>query len=669
MIKKLIFLIYFIGFSFTYSQSESPVESLQREIDKFDNQKKTSKRKQLTLQDSTKCNLWLELAMAYNETNPDKALFITQKALDLSAKIKYQKGTALSHTTFGKIYVGKADFNLAIKNLTKAIKINTEIKANENLGDSYFVMGQAYLFLNNYTVSLKNLNKALAIFQKLGKTSKEARVYNNMAILFGKLDNQKDELIYYYKALEKLKNDNSTYGENLRNIVNTNIGNVYADFKQYEKSNTILEQNLDYVIKNDKINGQGLIYLRMGGNYRGLKDYEKSLYYFNKGLICFRKVLNKSGEGDILRGIGETYYEMNQLSKAEEFTKAGLLLSEQIGELESEKFAYEILAKIYSKKGNYKKAYECYVQFKKVSDQMFNEKISSKLTQIQLSHEFEQRQFNLKQEQERKDEALKKIAVREKKIKYIVLLSLFFLSVITISVYLNSKRYKRQRNIIEKQKKQIENSLLEKETLLREIHHRVKNNLQIISSLLNMQSEEIQDETVLTSIQEGQSRVQAMSLIHQNLYQSDEIDKVDVENYLKELADYLTKMFVGNSKDIKVQIETSNIKFDFDTAIPLGLIVNELVSNAFKYAFQTKKEGYIRIKIKAENDVDYQLNVENDGDALPDDFDIKNSKTLGLKLVTILSKQLRGNFSLTTSNGKTIFTVAFKDLKAYQSAE
>ncbi|MCF6133184.1 tetratricopeptide repeat-containing sensor histidine kinase [Flavobacterium wongokense] len=668
MIKKLIFLLWLFGFSFTYSQSERTIDSLQSEIIKFDRQKEKSGRTQFTLQDSTKCNLWIELAMVFNETNPQKALLITQNALDLSSKINYRKGIALSHNTFGKIYNGKADFNLAIKNITRAIKINAAINAEENLADSYFTLGQSYLFLNNYTLSLKNLNIALGKFQKLGKTSKEARIYNNIAILFGKLDNRKEELRYYNKALGKLKNDNSNYGQNLKNTVNTNIGNVYSDYKEFEKSNEILRENIDYVVKHDKINGLGLIYLRMGVNYMGLKDYGNSLAYLNNALTCFNTVSNKSGEGDALRTIGEAYYTMGQLGKAEEFTKKGLQLSEQIGELESIKFAYEILAKIYSKRGDYQKAYESQVQYKKVSDQMFNEQISSKLTQIQLSHEFERRQQANKEKQEKKDAILKKMAVREKRIRYIVILSLFVLSIVTLGVYVNLKRYKKQRNIIEKQKGQIQNSLQEKETLLREIHHRVKNNLQIITSLLNMQSENIKDATVLASLQEGQSRVQAMSLIHQNLYQSDEIDKVDVENYLRELADYLTKMFVGNSKNVKVRIQTSNIKFDFDTAIPLGLIVNELVSNAFKYGFQTKEEGNIWIKIRALNELDYELKIEDDGDGLPKDFNIKNSKSLGLKLVTILSKQLRGNFSVATKEGKTIFTVAFKDLKVYQSA-
>ncbi len=221
---------------------------------------------------------------------------------------------------------------------------------------------------------------------------------------------------------------------------------------------------------------------------------------------------------------------------------------------------------------------------------------------------------------------------------------------------------------IEKQKEVIQSSLGEKETLLREIHHRVKNNLQIISSLLNIQSSHIQDENVLSSIQEGQSRVQAMSLIHQNLYQSEHLNNVDIQNYIQQLVAYLSEMFAGQSKDIKVTVDAPGINFDIDTAIPLGLIINELVSNAYKYAFDKHGKGNINISIKPKSGDDYVLEIRDDGKGLPADVNPEKSSSLGLKLVKILSRQLRGTFNSRTDKG-AVFLVQFKDLRAYQSSQ
>jgi two-component sensor histidine kinase len=221
---------------------------------------------------------------------------------------------------------------------------------------------------------------------------------------------------------------------------------------------------------------------------------------------------------------------------------------------------------------------------------------------------------------------------------------------------------------IEKQKEVIQSSLGEKETLLREIHHRVKNNLQIISSLLNIQSSHIQDENVLSSIQEGQNRVQAMSLIHQNLYQSEHLSNVDIQNYLHQLVAYLSETFAGQSKDITVTVDAPNINFDIDTAIPLGLIINELVSNAYKYAFDKHGKGNINISIKPKSGDDYELEIRDDGKGLPTDTDMEKSSSLGLKLVKILSRQLRGTFSSRSDKG-AVFLVQFKDLRAYQASQ
>ena len=221
---------------------------------------------------------------------------------------------------------------------------------------------------------------------------------------------------------------------------------------------------------------------------------------------------------------------------------------------------------------------------------------------------------------------------------------------------------------IEKQNDLIQVSLSEKETLLREIHHRVKNNLQIISSLLNIQSDNIDDPTLLSNIREGQNRVQAMSLIHQNLYQSEHLSNVDIENYLKELVVYLSEMFEKEGKKIEVEVNANHIEFDIDTAIPLGLIVNELVSNAYKYAFENQENGKIKIDIMALNDIEYELNVNDDGKGLPTDFDPSKSKSLGLKLVKILSKQLRGKFSSSSDKGAN-FRVLFKDIRAFQLSQ
>lgn len=657
-------LLLFLTLS-VFSQSNHKIDSLQRLITKHDEQKKVENG---SIADSVRVNLLIKISRIYSENDLEKALSIQKVAMHQAQRINYQLGVIKSYNNFGKIYLDRSDFYDAINHVDLALKTNKNkaYKADECV--SYLIKGQCYLFLNNFPESSKNLTKALQIAEQIKDPIKIARIYNNIAIIYNKQKKLEEEHLNYEKALQSITGIQSPAAERLRNIINSNIALNYLDQKQYDKALPIFQKRYEYDKKlNYKANLAGSS-RSLSKVYLGKKEYPKALEYAQNALELYTKLGNKSGQADVYREIGVILTETNQLQSALDYTQKGLQLSTKIGELESIKFCYENLSQLHSKLGNYKEAYHNQVLFKKMSDSMFNSEINDKVTQIQMTYEFDKKQEELRRLQSEKDTKLKSQSNKQRNFLIAIAMTLFFLSLLTIGIYFNLKSYKKQKNIVDQQKEQIQNSLTEKETLLREIHHRVKNNLQIISSLLNMQSEDIEDKKVLLSIQEGQSRVQAMSLIHQNLYQSEHIDKVNIQNYFKELTNYLSTMYKGDSNSVKVTIETSNIQFDFDTAIPLGLIVNELVSNAYKHAFSAKKEGVISIQINALSTIDYQLLVSNDGEKLPSNFDWNKPKSLGMKLVAILSKQLRGSFSLKENEPITTFEVLFKDLKEFQKA-
>lgn len=663
---KLLFVLSFclIGFG-VFAQSKA--DSLQKEISRFEQNRQKQPHSKPVLADSVKSKLLVKLGKEYVDSNPNKAILLMNQALQLSQQIEYAAGVGSAYNGLAVVYNSKSDFKLAISACNKAIPINKKLSNPENLGYSYALLGQAYLYLNDFTSSLEYLSDAYRIFEKLDNYRRMAALCNDLAILYGKLPNIEKQLAYYEKGLKILEVENSPKNEDLRFIIQGNKANVYSDQKQFAKANVILRECIAYNEKHNLWSNAAYVYQQLGSNYGYMKQYDLALAYMHKALANFIKTSNKSGEADAYRKIGEVYFLGGKLALAETFTKKGLQLSTQIGELESIKFAYENLSKIYAEKGDYRQAYGNHLQYKKISDSMFNSEINTKLTQIQLTNEFEKKEEILRKQQQKREELHQLEANKQKKIKYVVLISMFLLSIVTASIYRNLKNYQKQRNIIQRQKEQIEHSLQEKETLLREIHHRVKNNLQIISSLLNMQSEHINDLAVLAMIQEAQSRVQAMSLLHQNLYQSEEINEVDVENYLKRLVAYIAQLFEGHSVQIKAEVDAADLYFDFDTAISLGLIVNELVTNAYKYAFNNRPGGTINIQIKPVNTVDYVLTVSDDGEGLPCDFDSENSQSLGLKLVGILSRQLRGKFTVNTTEKHTEFVVTFKDMKAYRA--
>ncbi len=204
-------------------------------------------------------------------------------------------------------------------------------------------------------------------------------------------------------------------------------------------------------------------------------------------------------------------------------------------------------------------------------------------------------------------------------------------------------------------------SLRDKEILLQEIHHRVKNNLQIIVSLLKLQSKHIFDQRDLEIFNNSRSRVETMSLIHEKLYKSKDISNINFDTYIRELASYLLKAYKVQQEDIELVINANNVKLGIDTAIPCGLIINELIINIFKFAFPAGRKGKIEITVAKEGD-DVTLIVSDDGVGLPPDFDLSKSDSLGLQLVDTLIKQLDGNVEIQSVNGSR-FIIKFREIK------
>lgn len=213
---------------------------------------------------------------------------------------------------------------------------------------------------------------------------------------------------------------------------------------------------------------------------------------------------------------------------------------------------------------------------------------------------------------------------------------------------------------------EIKKSLEEKETLLKEIHHRVKNNLTVISSLLNLQSRYIKDKDDLIMFMESQSRAKSMALIHQRLYDSSDLKSIDFGDYIRTLATDMFNTYVQNPKQIRLNLFVDDILLDVNTAIPLGLILNELLTNSMKYAFpfshdleSVDEEGNINVKLY-KNKTGYTLTVEDDGVGFPEDVNLENLDSLGFQLINSLTNQIDGKINLKTGNG-TSFSVDFKE--------
>ena len=193
-------------------------------------------------------------------------------------------------------------------------------------------------------------------------------------------------------------------------------------------------------------------------------------------------------------------------------------------------------------------------------------------------------------------------------------------------------------------------SLREKDILLKEIHHRVKNNLQVISSLVNLQSKNLSDKIMKNAFLEIQNRIKSMSLLHENLYQSSNMSEIDIKNYIEKITNDLLMSYGLNSEKIKINIKSENFSIPVDIGSHCGLIINEIVSNSIKHAFPKNGNGKINIKIEHENE-NLMLYISDNGIGLPKNFDINKTKTLGIQLLKSFVDQLNGNLEISSNNG------------------
>lgn len=207
--------------------------------------------------------------------------------------------------------------------------------------------------------------------------------------------------------------------------------------------------------------------------------------------------------------------------------------------------------------------------------------------------------------------------------------------------------------------RRIQDALQQKDLLLKEVHHRVKNNLQVIHSLLDLQALTIEDAGMVGMLRDSQNRIRSMSMIHQTLYQSQDFAQVDFDQFLGGLLPRLMESYASSAGHVTIDVQARDVKLPINEAIPCGLIVNELVSNALKHGFSGGRRGSIQVAINQAEDQHIEMSISNDGHPIPDELELDHTGSLGLQLVQLLTQQLRGK--LTTQRAQpTCFTLRFQ---------
>ncbi len=600
--------------------------------------------------------------------NADTALYYIRKADALAKKINWKKGMAISAHDVGWCYyfVGKFDSALAWYNRSVIIckelamskdEVNSR-QGKKSAAVTYGAIGDLYASQSDYPNAIKNFLTALKYAEEIDSKEQIAKQTMNIGNIYTAQGNYPKALDFLTRSLQLREETGNKRGiaVNLEGIAGT-----YYEMNDYENSLIYQFRALDLHAGSGDQRRMGVCFINIANNYIELKNYKKALEYSLKAFEIFREMDDKISYSESLVNLGNVYKHLGKYKEAESYLTKALVIADSLEIQESSASIHLMLSELYKNTGDAPKVFEHYKAYVQVKDSIYSEENKKAQMEAEVNFEFEKKEGDLKAEQEKKTAVFETESKQQKQLIGISVIAFAILLLLSLLLLRSYGQKQRANKILASQKIELQKIAGEKDSLLKEIHHRVKNNLQVISGLLSLQNTEHQSDELKAILKEGQNRVKSMALIHQMLYQNQNLSTIPFQDYLEELSKLIEKSFGAASKKIEVSVNAQNITFDVDTAIPLGLIINELLSNSIKYAFENDdRGGQIDISLnRLEND-HYNLTIKDNGKGMSDSFNFETAKSLGLRLVKMLCTQIRAELKIESINGTQI-EIKFKD--------
>ncbi|WP_299124003.1 histidine kinase dimerization/phosphoacceptor domain -containing protein [uncultured Winogradskyella sp.] len=533
---------------------------------------------------------------SYNGTFPgDSIVYHANKALDYYIKLDDKKKIADTYRTLSIDYINIRELDKSQDVLFKAILLYEELEDEAGLGRAYRTLGALYQVMEDYEKSVEYLNKAVPILEK-------AENFAGVA------------------------------------IAQFSLIQSYGELGEFEKAYKAADYCLETVRK--KVPEETFILVR-GHSYRGEvylkeKKYDEALDDFIKAWkICSAKI-GEERCATYETEIGKVYLLQNNYEKALKHLLAGVKEYEKKGTT-TLVTQYEDLALCYEKLGDLKNA----LFYKNIAH-------TNKVNDLEGTIENLEEETIVKYETGKKDEALASQAsliAQKTKTQNLIIAVAALLGLLLLSLLYFFNKNKEATKII--RAKNAENELL-----LKEIHHRVKNNLEMVKSLIALQSAQIEDSATKDAMIASQNRVQSMGIIHQKLYQGENLGSIEMKDYFLNLSEGILDTFNAEDK-VKIECAMDNLDLDVDTAVPIGLIVNELLTNALKYAFPEHKKGEISISLEKTENNHLKLKVSDNGVGKVKGIAPKGTG-FGSQLVRLLTQQLNGKMTERSEQGTLI---------------
>lgn len=681
----------------------SPSQAQQGKIDSLRNELSACNT------DVTCVDQMLGLGNLYRRTQPDSAQYWYEQALERADDALLLRGRAL--LAMGKHRYRVQRDSVVLIYIKEAEVYFRETEALSYLSDALLYEARYYGHFGPVEKAITLMKEAVVLADSAGNNYIAAIAHSNMGVLFYQQGRFPEAVENMVASVDYRRKGNLPVSSGLL----LNIGATHIQDENYEQAIYYYRQGLEVSLKQDNKSVTRIAYQNIGAAYTKLIMLDSAIANLDRAQVINIELNDSSGISTYHTSIGDILKLQSDLDKVivsyqkakatlpssapawqrmfASLNLANAHLDKSAGSdktqlelaIKHAQQAYQLAseANLTKNKGeaagvlyralrglNQPKAALQYVdEYLAMRDSLLSEERIQALADVQARYEAERKELEiefLSQQNETKAENLEQAKALQTNQQWII--ALMGIAIIgtglllqwNYRIYLQKKKANTElsakNEIIGKQNE-------DKEILLKEIHHRVKNNLQVVSSLLDLQSGSVEDESVLLALEDGQSRVKAMALIHQKLYQNENIGNISFQEYAQQLCSNLASIYSpkkGPKKGVRVVVDGGDASLDIDTAIPLGLILNELVSNAFKYAFVQAEEGQLNVQLKEKQPGTFEMTVRDTGPGLPADFNLAKARSLGLRLVRRLSKQLYGS-STYHFDGGAQFLVTFKE--------
>ena len=559
--------------------------------------------------------VWYYYGLLYRYTNQfDLSEEYLSKYLEFHEVKGNKRGMAVANLARSYNFSNAGNYEKSAKAITGALKNYEEINDTTWVIVCMNKLGYLMAEIGNFEAAHNYLNRAISTSVLAQIPYEEQNAYNTKAVIFDKQDELDSALLYYtkaYKLYDILEDNNDRY-TSVRNM-----SGIHRELGQLDSASYYGQRALDLA------NTMDVPYISMDA---------KTL------MIALQTAKGNSSKAiNIIESI--TGDELNTLG------------------LRDKTDIYYHSARAYKSDGNFVKAFESFEKYVTYKDSLNAIDSRNKINELEIAYQTEKKEQQIALLDLENQNAQLQISRKNRTI-LIVSIALFLIVVLSIILYAIIQKYLKQKKVLAK-------ALDEKNLLLKEIHHRVKNNLQLVSSLLTLQGQSITDDVALMAINEGKSRVRSMALIHQDLYQTDNITAVSAQTYLLKLCNELFDAYNIKKDHVKLETNIEPLNIDVDTLIPIGLIINELITNSLKYAFTEGEDGLIQIDLR-EDSQRLKLTVRDNGKGY--DLESVSTTSFGNRLIKSLIQQLDGNMTTAIDNG-TVVSMEFKDYKISRASK